>query len=80
MIRTNGAASSGITSGFGLAIAKTIASRLIADSAEASTRPGPERPMNRSAPSRTSLGPPWIFSGLVVSANQRLIAGISSAS
>ena len=76
MIRTKGSASSGITSGVGLAIAKTIASLAIASSDLASISPGPERPMNRSAPSSTSFGPPASLFGFEISANQRFIAGI----
>ncbi len=56
MIRTCGSASSGITSGFGLAIAKTIGSSFIFPSASAGMIPGPERPMNRSMPSITLGG------------------------
>ena len=63
-------------SGFGLAIAKTIASRFIFCSASGSITRAPERPTNRSAPSITSAGLPWRFSGLVASANQRLIGGM----
>ena len=43
MTRTYGAASSGITSGFGLAIAKTIASSFILPSASAGMIPGRRR-------------------------------------
>ena len=76
MIRAYGAASSGVTSGFGLAIAKTIASRFIRASASGGITRAPERPMNRSAPSITSPGPPARLSGLVDSANQRLTSCI----
>ncbi len=76
MIRTYGAASSGVTSGVGLAIAKTIASRFIRASASGGMTRAPESPMKRSMPSMTSAGPPVSFSGFVVSAYQRLIAGI----
>ena len=76
MTRAYGSASSGVTSGVGLAIAKTIASRFIRASASAGITRAPERPMNRSAPSITSAGPPARFSGFVDSANQRLIGGI----
>ena len=72
MIRTWGAASSGITSGVGLAIAKTIASSFIFASESAWMMPGPERPMKRSMPSITSSGCPWMCSGLEFSAYQRL--------
>ena len=73
MIRAYGSASSGVTSGVGLAIANTIASSAICASASAGMTRAPERPMNRSAPSMTSAGPPVRRSLLVVSANQRLI-------
>ena len=76
MIRTYGSASSGITSGVGFAIAKTIASSFILSSDFASTRPGPESPMNMSHPSITSFGPPESFSGFEFSAYQRLIGDI----
>jgi hypothetical protein len=59
-----------------LAIANTIASSFILSSDFASIRPGPERPMKRSAPSITSLGPPLSFSGFEFSAYQRLIGVI----
>jgi hypothetical protein len=77
MIRTWGAASSGITSGVGLAIAKTIASSFIFPSASAEMIPGPERPTKRSMPSITSAGWPPSFSGFEFSAYQRLIPLIS---
>ena len=76
MIRTYCSASSGITSGVGLAIAKTIASSFIFPSEAGSISPGPERPMNRSQPSITSLGPPESFSWLVFSANHFLMPDI----
>ena len=63
--RAYGAASSGVTSGFGLAIANTIASRFMRASASGGITRAPERPMNRSAPSITSAGPPARRSGLV---------------
>ena len=66
MIRTYGSASSGITSGVGLAIAKTIASSAIFPSASAGMIPGPERPMNRSQPSITSAGAPVALLGVRV--------------
>ncbi len=72
MIRTYGAASSGLTSGVGLAIAKTIASRFIRASASAGSARAPETPIRRSMPSITSAGVPERHSGLVTSANQRL--------
>ena len=74
-MRAYGSASSGVTSGVGLAIANTIASSAIFASASAGITRAPERPMNRSAPSMTSGGPPWRRSSLVDSANQRLIGG-----
>ena len=77
MIRTYGSASSGITSGVGLAIAKTIASSFIRSSDSAWMIPGPERPTNTSQPSITSSGCPWSLSGLEFSAYQRLISVIS---
>ena len=66
------AASSGGTSGVGLAIANTNGSGRILASAEAGMTPGPESPMNRSAPSMTSSGGPSRRSGFVRSAYQRL--------
>ena len=72
MIRTYGAASSGSTSGFGLAIANTIASSFIRSSACAGSAFAPDTPISRSAPSITSAGEPERHSGLVVSATQRL--------
>jgi hypothetical protein len=79
MIRTYGSASSGSTSGLGLAIAKTIGSSFILPSASAGMIPGPERPMNRSMPSITSVGSPVSPSGLEFSAYQRFISDISPA-
>ena len=76
MMRAYGSASSGATSGVGLAIANTIASSAILASASAGITRAPESPMNRWAPSMTSCGPPWRRSALVDSANQRLMAGI----
>ena len=76
MMRAYGRASSGVTSGLGLAIANTIASPAILASASGGITRAPDRPMNRWAPSITSAGPPWRRSSLVDSANQRLIAGI----
>ena len=70
-IRTCSAASSGITSGSGFAIANTIASSFMRSRSAASTTPGPDRPMNRSAPSSTSAGPPRRRSQFVLSAYQR---------
>ena len=75
-MRAYGAASSGVTSGFGLAIAKTIASSFMRPSASGGITRAPERPTKRSAPSITSAGPPVRCSGLVSSANQRLMSGI----
>ena len=80
MIRTYGSASSGITSGVGFAIAKTIASSAIFPRSSASMIPGPETPMNRSQPSITSAGAPWSLSGFEFSAYQRLISLISPES
>ena len=57
MIRTYGAASSGITSGVGLAIAKTIASSFILPSDSAWMIPGPERPTKRSHALDHVVGP-----------------------
>ena len=58
MIRTYGAASSGLTSGLGLAIANTIASLFMRASASAGSARAPETPISRSAPSITSAGAP----------------------
>jgi hypothetical protein len=74
-MRQWGAASSGATSGFGLAIAKTIASGAMLVSASAGSTRAPETPTSRSMPSSTSAGPPARPSGFVCSAYQRLIAG-----
>ena len=76
MIRAYGRASSGLTSGVGLAIAKTIASGRMSLSASAGITRAPERPMKRSIPRIASAGVPDSFSGFVVSAYQRLIAFI----
>ena len=72
MIRTYGAASSGVTSGLGLAIANTIASLFMRAAPRAGSARAPESPISRSAPSITSAGVPARHSGLVDSANQRL--------
>ena len=72
MIRTYGAASSGSTSGLGLAIANTIASRFMRSSACAGSAFAPETPISRSAPSITSAAGPARQSGLVTSEIQRL--------
>ena len=77
MIRTYGAASSGITSGLGFAIANTIASSFIFSSDSGLMIPGPERPTNRSIPSITSSGLPLSCSGFEFSEYQRLISVIS---
>src|SRR5215218_5530425 len=66
MIRTYGAASSGITSGVGFAITKTIATSFILPRDSGWMIPGPERPTKMSMPSITSSGAPWISSGFVV--------------
>jgi hypothetical protein len=71
MIRTYGAASSGVTSGVGLAIANTMASGAMRASASAGMTRAPDRPMNRSMPSMTSAGRPVRRSGLDTSAYQR---------
>ncbi len=76
MIRTYGAASSGVTSGFGFAIANTIGSLRMRASASGGITRAPERPMKRSIPSITSPGPPSSCSGFVCSAYQRFIAFI----
>ena len=47
MIRTYGAASSGLTSGLGLAIANTIASLFIRASASAGSARAPETPIKQ---------------------------------
>jgi len=78
MTRTRGPASSGVTSGVGLAIANTIASSFMRWSASGGITRAPESPTNRSAPSMTSAGPPERLSGLVDSAYQRFIGGSSS--
>src|SRR3954453_20972751 len=75
-MRAYGAASSGVTSGVGLAIAKTIAPSFIRAGASAGSTRAPDRPMNRSAPSMTSAGEPARRSGFELSAYQRLIAFI----
>ncbi len=75
-MRTYGAASSGVISGVGLAIAKTIASRFMRASASAGRTFAPDRPITTSAPSMTSAGAPERFSSLELSAYQRLISGI----
>ena len=72
MMRTYGAASSGLTSGLGLAIAKTIASEFMRASASTGSARAPDTPISRSAPSITSAGAPARQSGLVTCANQRL--------
>jgi hypothetical protein len=76
MIRTYGAASSGLTSGLGLAIAKTIASLFMRASASAGSTRAPRQADHRSAPSITSAGLPARQSGFVDSAYQRLIGVI----
>ena len=78
-MRAYGAASSGVTSGFGLAIANTMASSAMRASASGGITRAPDRPMKRSAPSITSAGPPERRSGFVDSANQRLTGGIVSS-
>ena len=74
--RAYGSASSGVISGFGLAIANTIASRFILCSASGSITRAPESPTNRSAPSITSAGAAMALLGVGASANQRLTGGI----
>ena len=74
-MRAYGAASSGVTSGFGLAIANTIASSFMLASASGGMTRAPERPMKRSAPSMTSSGAGAAL-GVRDLANQRLTAGI----
>src|SRR5216117_694398 len=56
MILTRPAASSGETSGVGLAMAKTIGSGFMRPSASAGTTLAPETPISRSVPSRSSGG------------------------
>ena len=76
MIRTYGAASSGVTSGVGFAIANTIASSFIFASASAGITRAPDRPMKRSMPSIASAGVPEMRSGFETSAYQRLTSFI----
>ena len=64
------AASAGVISGPGIARAKTIGSLAIAVTASASINPGTERPMNASAPRRSSRASPSRRSGFVCSAIQ----------
>src|SRR3954465_13030805 len=54
MIRAYGSAPPGVTSGVGLAMAKTIASSAMRESASAGMTRAPDRPTNRSAPAITS--------------------------
>ena len=79
-MRAYGAASSGSTSGVGLAIANTIASSFIRARHSGGMIRAPERPMNRSIPSIASAGFPLRRSGFVLSANQRLIGDIVPSS
>ena len=76
-MRAYGAASSGVTSGVGLAIAKTIASSFIRASASAGmTRAPGEADEQVHAVDHVGRACPASCSGFVVSANQRLIGGI----
>ena len=63
--------SSGSTSGFGFAIAKTIASGAIVLIASAVTAPGAETPMKTSAPSSASFAVPVTARGFVSFAYSR---------
>ena len=73
MIRTYGAASSGSTSGLGLAIANTIASPFIFASASAGSAFAPgDADQQVGALDHVRRGRPERRSGLVTSASQRL--------
>ena len=72
MIRTYGAASSGSTSGLGLAIANTIASPFIRASASAGSAFAPETPDQQVGAVDHVRRRARRHSALVVSANQRL--------
>ncbi len=68
MIRTYGAASSGMISGSGFAIAKTSGSFAIFFRSSTVISPGPARPMNMSAPAITSESFPFSLNGFAFSA------------
>ena len=67
-------ASSGMISGVGLAMAKTMASLFMVLHSSVVRMPGRDTPMKTSAPSMASFRPPLIWRGLVTSPSQFLWA------
>ena len=67
-------ASSGMISGVGLAMAKTMASLFMVLHSSVVRMPGLDTPMKTSAPARASFRPPLIWRGLVTSPSQFLWA------